>query len=118
MRAMSDFVGVAKIGEIPLGEGRAFTVNGRRVAVFHKGEGYHAIDDFCPHMGASLAEGYLEDNGVLCPWHAWKICVETGTWLDNPKSATKAQAFAVRVENDEIQVHVPDPPPRVFAAET
>lgn len=110
---MREFVKVAKIGEIPPGEGRAFTVQGRRIAVFLKDGSYHAIDDFCPHMGASLAEGYLDNGGVICPWHAWKFCVETGTWLDNPKSATKSQTFAVRVEGEEIQVEIPDPPPRL-----
>lgn len=106
---MRDFVTVAKVGEIPSGEGRAYSVNGRRVAVFHREDEYFAIDDFCPHMGASLAEGYLEKNGVVCPWHAWKFCIESGTWLDNPKSHIKSQTFAVRVMGDDIQVMVSDP---------
>ncbi len=110
---MSEFVTVAKVGEIPVGEGRAFTVNGKRVAVFLKGNTYHAIDDFCPHMGASLAEGYLEaDGGVLCPWHAWKFCVETGTWLDNPKSSTKTASFAVKVVTTQGAASPAMPPPR------
>ena len=109
---MQDFIGVAKIGEIPEGEGRAFTVKGRRVAVFLRQGEYHALDDTCPHMGASLAEGYLDETGVVCPWHAWKFCVLDGTWLDNPKSNIKSQPFSVRVENDEIQVSVPVPPAR------
>lgn len=106
---MGSFVSIAKVGDIPAGEGRAFTVEGRRIAVFLKGDSYFAINDFCPHMGASLAEGYLEGNGVICPWHAWKFCVESGTWLDNPKSSVKTETFAVRIAGDDIQVQVPDP---------
>lgn len=101
---MSDFVTVARRGEIPPGEGRAFPVGGRMVAVFFDGQTYHAIDDFCPHMGASLASGYLENGIVTCPWHAWRFCVHDGRWCDNPK--IKIDAFEVRLEGDEIQVRV------------
>ncbi len=115
---MNNFVAVAKLGEIPAGEGRAFTVNGRRVAVFLKDGSYHAINDTCPHMGASLAEGYLDEAGVLCPWHAWKFCIKNGAWLDNPKSQIKTETFEVRIAGEEIQVLVPDPPPRTPAVLT
>lgn len=104
---MSEFVSVAKVGEIPAGEGRAFTIHSRRIAVFFKDGNYFAINDFCPHMGASLAEGYLEGSGVICPWHAWKFCVESGTWLDNPKSQIKSETFPVRVTGEVIEVMLP-----------
>jgi nitrite reductase (NADH) small subunit/3-phenylpropionate/trans-cinnamate dioxygenase ferredoxin subunit len=48
----------------------------------------------------------------MCPWHAWRFCVNDGTWLDNPKSKVKTETYEVRVIGDEIQVLVPDPPPR------
>jgi len=105
---MSQFQTVARVGEIPAGEGRAFEVAGRMVAVFFVNDRYTAIYDTCPHMGASLATGYVEDGGVMCPWHAWRFCVETGTWLDNPKSSLRQDTFEVRVVGDEIQVALPD----------
>jgi hypothetical protein len=70
---------------------------------------HSAIDDFCPHMGASLAGGYVENGKVACPWHAWRFCVKDGTWCDNPR--IKIDAFEVRVEGDEIQVLVPEKKP-------
>jgi nitrite reductase (NADH) small subunit/3-phenylpropionate/trans-cinnamate dioxygenase ferredoxin subunit len=106
---MDNFETVAHVGEIPQGEGRAFKVNGRLVAVFLLEDGYHAINDACPHMGASLASGYVEDGAVTCPWHAWRFGVRDGLWLDNPRSALKTPCFPVRVEGDEIQVCVPEP---------
>lgn len=109
---MGEYVSVAKTGEIPVGEGRAFTVKGRRIAVFFKDDNYFALNDFCPHMGASLAEGYVDGTGVICPWHAWKFCIQSGDWLDNPKSKVKTESFAVRVEGEEIQILIPDPPER------
>jgi nitrite reductase (NADH) small subunit/3-phenylpropionate/trans-cinnamate dioxygenase ferredoxin subunit len=101
----SDFQTVAKVGSIPEGQGAAFRVNGRMVAVFRTEEGYYAIDDFCPHMAASLAGGHLEDGIVTCPWHAWRFHVRDGTWCDNPK--IRVDSFEVRIQSDEIQVRVP-----------
>ncbi len=99
----SDFVTVAKVGAIPEGEGRSFQVGERLVAVFLHGGQYFAIDDLCPHMGASLGAGYLDEQGVVtCPWHAWHFCVRDGKWADNPRLAV--DTFAVRVVGEEIQV--------------
>jgi len=40
------------------------------------------IDRFCPHRGADLAFGRLEDGGLRCPFHGWLFdadgqCLET-----------------------------------------
>jgi nitrite reductase (NADH) small subunit/3-phenylpropionate/trans-cinnamate dioxygenase ferredoxin subunit len=102
---MSDFVTVAKVGDIPEGQGQAYAVNGRMVAVFNEDGKFSAIDDFCPHMGASLAGGYLEAGIVTCPWHAWRFGIHDGKWCDNPK--VKIDSFEVRLQGDEIQVRVP-----------
>ncbi len=104
----SDFVTVAKVGAIPEGEGSSFQVGDRLVAVFLKDGKYYAIDDLCPHMGASLGSGYLDDEGnVSCPWHAWRFCVRDGKWADNPRLSV--DTFEVRVVGDEIQVRVSRP---------
>lgn len=96
------YVTVAQVGDIPEGQGRAFAVGKRMVAVFlHQGR-YYAIDDFCPHQGASLAEGYLEDCAVACPLHHWRFSIENGSWLDNPK--IQIETYNVRVSNGKIQV--------------
>ncbi len=99
---MSEFVTVAKVGSIPEGQGAPFTIGDRIVAVFNVGGQYHAIDDICPHMGASLSAGFVEEATVTCPWHAWRFCVRDGTWCDNP--TIKIDRFETRVVGDEIQV--------------
>jgi len=103
---MSDFVTVAKVDSIPEGTGEAFPVADRLVAVFNLGGGrFHAINDLCPHMGASLASGEVCDGVVICPWHAWSFRVTDGTWCENPR--IKTDVFEVRVVGDEVQVRVP-----------
>lgn len=110
---MSDFQTIAKTTDIPEGQGRCFPVRGTMVGVFRHAGTYFAINDFCPHMGASLADGHVTEEGaVMCPWHAWCFSLSDGTWLDNSKSGIKTTAYDLRVVDDEIQVNVPlqDPP--------
>jgi nitrite reductase/ring-hydroxylating ferredoxin subunit len=103
------FTPVAKAGSIPAGEGRTFEVNGRLVALFFDGTTYHAMDDLCPHMGASLGSGPFVDGVVTCPWHAWRFRACDGAWCDNEK--LKVGVFPVRIEGDSICVQVPPPKP-------
>ncbi|MCH8828881.1 MAG: Rieske 2Fe-2S domain-containing protein [Planctomycetes bacterium] len=106
---MTEFQSVAKVGDIPEGEGRAFPIDGKMIALFLQDGEYWAVSDTCPHMGASLATGYLEDGEVMCPWHAWRFCVRDGAWMDNPTGKTRLDCYAVRIEGDEILVERPQP---------
>ena len=105
-----DFQTVCQTDDIPEGEGRAFHFEGTMIAIFQVDGKFYAINDFCPHQGASLAEGYVENGGVMCPWHAWKFCVRDGTWLDNPGSTLRAASYPVRVVENNVQVMLPPPP--------
>lgn len=107
---MAEFQTVAQIGDIPRGEGRSYALNGRMVGVFHTDDGFYAIDDICPHMGALLSSGAVEGNTVMCPWHAWSFSVCDGSWLDAPKSKVRAEPFELRIVDGAVQVLVPDPP--------
>jgi nitrite reductase (NADH) small subunit/3-phenylpropionate/trans-cinnamate dioxygenase ferredoxin subunit len=115
---MSEFQTVAKVGDIPEGEGRAYPLGGVMVALFHVDGEYTAIDDTCPHMGASLSTGYVEGDAVTCPWHAWRFSVKDGTWLDNPNAALSSATFAVRLRGDDIQVQVPEQPASSYKPDT
>ena len=95
---------VCRAGELADGEGKTVTVGGRLIAVFHVQGEYYAVDDTCPHMGASLSGGYVEDGIVTCPWHAWRFRLCDGVWADYPK--IKIGSYAVRVEGEAVQVRV------------
>ena len=102
---MSEFRTVCRVGEVLEGEGKTVEIAGKLIAVFlHQGQ-YFAIDDVCPHMGASLSGGYVENGTVTCPWHAWRFRLCDGAWADYTK--IKIGSYAVRVAGDDIQVEVP-----------
>lgn len=99
------FTPVARAGDIPAGEGRTYEVAGRLVAVFFDGSTHHALDDLCPHMGASLGSGPFVDGTVTCPWHAWRFRACDGAWCDNDK--LRVEVFETRVVDGMVEVRVP-----------
>jgi nitrite reductase (NADH) small subunit/3-phenylpropionate/trans-cinnamate dioxygenase ferredoxin subunit len=105
---MAEYRTVARVADVREGEGKPVAVGKKTIALFLIDGRYHAIDDTCPHMGASLSGGCVENGIVTCPWHAWRFRLEDGAWADNPR--IKIGCYPVRVEGDTIQVQVPDPP--------
>ena len=95
---------IAKVGEIPEGEGRPFEVGDHFIAVFLANGVYHAMDDSCPHQGAPLCDGFVGDGSVSCSWHGWEFRLDDGRYLDNPK--IQVRTYPVRVVGEEIQVGV------------
>lgn len=117
---MDDYTTVAQVGEIPAGEGITVSVQGRQIAILRDGDSYFALDDACPHMGASLGAGYVQDGAVYCPWHAWRFSVCDGTWLDSPKSKIKCGHYEVRIQGTDIQIRIPprEPAPPAEGSQT
>jgi nitrite reductase (NADH) small subunit/3-phenylpropionate/trans-cinnamate dioxygenase ferredoxin subunit len=106
--ARSEFQTVCKVSDLAEGEGKTVEVGGKLIALFLTEGRYHALDDLCPHMGASLSGGWVENGTVTCPWHAWRFRLEDGAWCSVPK--LKVGCYAVRVVGDEVQVQVPGRP--------
>jgi nitrite reductase (NADH) small subunit/3-phenylpropionate/trans-cinnamate dioxygenase ferredoxin subunit len=96
---------IAKTSDIPEGEGRAFPCRDRMIAVFHVDGNFYAMDDFCPHQGASLAGGWIHDGCVACPWHAWRFQLDDGAWTDNPK--IKTDTFPVTIQGEDVIIELP-----------
>lgn len=69
---------VGNIGEIPVGEGRAFDVNGEQVAVFRLRDGsLRALGAACPHKGGPPADGLVDASVVICPLHGYTYDLTT-----------------------------------------
>ncbi|MGH7870893.1 MAG: Rieske 2Fe-2S domain-containing protein, partial [Candidatus Binatia bacterium] len=38
----------------------------------NRGGNYGLVGEHCSHRGASLYYGFIEDDGIRCPYHGWK----------------------------------------------
>ena len=100
---MSDWVTVAKAGEIALGGHRVIDVDGAHIAVFNLDGQYYAIEDVCTHDGGELTGGILDGDQIECVRHGARFCIRTGAVMAPPAYEPVAK-FPVRVENGVIQV--------------
>jgi nitrite reductase (NADH) small subunit len=69
---------VCRVEDVPLGEGRAVEIDGHRIAVFQTRNGWHALDQRCPHKGGPLTDGIVADGCVTCPLHDRRFDLATG----------------------------------------
>jgi len=99
-----EFFEITSTSDIPVGRMKAFSVAGRKIAVYHTADGFFSTDNTCPHRGGPLAEGDLIDNEVTCPWHLWSFDVASGRCAGNPE--VSVAAHEVRVDGDRVMVRL------------
>jgi nitrite reductase (NADH) small subunit/3-phenylpropionate/trans-cinnamate dioxygenase ferredoxin subunit len=101
---MAEFQMVCRVADLAPGDARTVEVGKKLIAIFNVDGSYFAIDDVCPHMGAALSDGFVDNGIVTCSWHAWRFRLADGAWVDNPR--LKIGCYPVRIEGDAIQVCV------------
>jgi phenylpropionate dioxygenase-like ring-hydroxylating dioxygenase large terminal subunit len=70
--------------QLKVGQVKAVNLLGRELAIYRGQQGKAiAIDAYCPHMGAHLAEGRVEGDDLRCMFHNWKFNSQ-GTCVDIP----------------------------------
>ncbi|MFP4187562.1 MAG: Rieske (2Fe-2S) protein [Acholeplasmataceae bacterium] len=55
------------------------------ILLVYKDDRVYAINDRCPHMGASLLKGEIENNTIVCPKHKARIDFTSGKVIDPAK---------------------------------
>ncbi|MCA9613992.1 MAG: Rieske 2Fe-2S domain-containing protein [Sandaracinus sp.] len=75
------------------------------VVVGLDGEGRpFAIEDACPHSGASLSEGCVRGEVLVCPMHEWEIDVRSGLVRTAVGRGASSPVYDVAVEGDVVVV--------------
>lgn len=94
------------VADIPLGEGRAYAVDGEQIVVFRLRDGaLRALSAVCPHRGGPIADGQIDDRVVLCPLHLNAFDLTTGECLT---AAYALRTFPVTVDDDTVVVTLED----------
>ncbi|CAE6733776.1 Naphthalene 1,2-dioxygenase/salicylate 5-hydroxylase systems, ferredoxin component [Paraburkholderia domus] len=75
---MSRQIPVGSADELAPGQRKLVFVDGRSVVLFNIDGGLYAVENTCPHNGASLAGGQLEGRLLRCPAHGLRFDVTTG----------------------------------------
>lgn len=99
---------VCQLSDLQEGQGRYAEIDGFQLAVFlHHGRVY-AMDNRCPHAGANLSGGWIEDDCAVCPRHCWPFRLATGELRDAPGGA-RVHVYRVRLVEGTVEVELPMP---------
>jgi nitrite reductase/ring-hydroxylating ferredoxin subunit len=98
------------VEEIPVGEGRAYQVDGDWVAVFRlRGGALRAVGGICPHAGGPIADGMVDDRVVVCPLHQHAFELATGC---STTGQPPLRVYPVRVDDAgqvRLEIHSQSP---------
>ncbi|MBY4273259.1 nitrite reductase (NAD(P)H) small subunit [Rhodococcus fascians] len=97
-------VPVGALEDLTPGEGRAYVVDGKQVAVFLLGDGsVRAMDAVCPHRGGPLADGQIDGSVVVCPLHQYAFSLDDGTC---PSDIDSVRTYPAAVVNGKVTVEL------------
>lgn len=71
-------VAIGAADSLEEGQRKLAFVDGRSVVVFNVDGQLRAIENSCPHNGASLANGHLDGSVLTCPAHGLRFDLRTG----------------------------------------
>jgi phthalate 4,5-dioxygenase len=103
---------------------RPVKIMGRDMVLFRDASGaLGLLDRDCPHRGADLAFGRLEDGGLRCLFHGW-LFDRNGRCLDTPAEPegrslcdrVKQRSYPVVERNGIVFAWLGEAPPAAFAA--
>jgi len=102
--AVISWIEVAKVDELASGAGRTVAAGELRLALFNDDGRFYALDNACPHQGASLGDGVLHDGRVICPLHSWIFDAETGQCPRGSHAAVRT--YPTRCNGDGVEVQI------------
>lgn len=94
-----------KVREGPMvGEGRPVrcTVKGKQLVLVRWQGTLHALEEKCPHHGASLAGGHVSEGCIVCPRHLYHYDLATGRGQQH--DGGNAAAYPVEERGDGIYI--------------
>ena len=99
---MAGFIKAAESSDVKGKTGYSVTINNNDFAFFRFNNKVYAFKDRCPHQGAPLSDGYVQDGCIVCIYHGWKFNMEDGSFINNEKM--KLKQYPVKEENGQIFV--------------
>jgi len=102
---MSRRIKVGSAEDLLPGQRKLVSIDGRSIVLFNIEGTLHAIDNSCPHNGASLASGKLEGCVLRCPAHGLRFDLKTGR-MPGP-GGLSVGTFLVQATDGKLELQYP-----------
>jgi len=76
------------------------------LVVVRRGDLVAALKATCSHAGGPLAEGTLEGDTIVCPWHGSAFRLTDGAVVHGP-ATTRQVTYRARIANGQVEVSGP-----------
>ena len=95
---------VLPITSLPNGKPQRVEADGVGLVLYRTADGQlTAVGEFCPHLAAPMADGWIDRGRIVCPWHGSRFAVESGEVLRGPATAPLA-CYQARLVDGMIEV--------------
>ena len=84
-----DRVFVARLADLPQNEPVVAYADDVELVAVHMADGVQLFEGKCPHRGALLGEGSLEQSTLVCRSHGWRFNIVSGERVDDPSTCLR-----------------------------
>jgi 3-phenylpropionate/trans-cinnamate dioxygenase ferredoxin subunit len=101
---VAEWIDAVAADQFPEGGRRLVRAAGLDIALFRAQGQCYALEDSCPHQGASLVVGKVDGTTVTCRAHGLRFDLATGCM--RPAAGLQARSFPVRLHDGHVQIDI------------
>jgi NADPH-dependent 2,4-dienoyl-CoA reductase/sulfur reductase-like enzyme/nitrite reductase/ring-hydroxylating ferredoxin subunit len=100
-------VSVMKKDELKNGRMKTVKIDQNEILITRVNNEFHAFAAHCTHYGATLSEGVLSGDRIVCPWHHACFNARSGDLLE-PPALDALPRYEVEIDGAEVVVKFPE----------
>ena len=101
-----EFTAVLPAADLPENKPTKASLGTTTLVLVRRGDVVHALKETCSHAGGPLAQGTLEGDTIVCPWHSSAFRLSDGTVRHGPATSRQV-AYEARINAEQVEVQGP-----------
>jgi nitrite reductase/ring-hydroxylating ferredoxin subunit len=101
-----EFIALLPVAELPEGTPTRAALGATGLVLVRRGDVVFALKETCPHAGGPLAEGHLDGDTIICPWHGSALRLSDGAVRHGPATSRQV-AYRARISGEQVEVQGP-----------
>ena len=114
------WIAIERSDDLPRGHAKPIRIMSENYTLYRGASGRaQVVDSRCPHRGAQMHLGWVEDDDIRCVYHGWKFdcsgqCVEQPAELENFKRKVRIPVYPTREHMGQIFAYFGEGEPPAF----